>query len=60
MAIYRLPSVVALVGWIYIFMTSGTGYIAGGMATLAAGIVAFFVWSRWPASARAPQATGRS
>lgn len=61
MALYPLPSVVALVGWIYIFTTSGTGYIAGGLATLAAGIVAFFVWSRWPpASARAPQAAGRS
>ena len=37
---------IALVGWSYIFATSGIAYMLGGLAMLAAGIVAYAVWSR--------------
>jgi hypothetical protein len=47
MALYPLPSVVALVGWVFIFATSGELYIIGGLGTVALGIVAYLVWSRW-------------
>ena len=46
MMLYPLPSVIALVGWIYIFAASGVVYILGGLATLAAGVAAYAVWSR--------------
>jgi len=47
MMLYPLPSIIALVGWIYIFATSGMAYILGGLAMLVAGIVAYAVWSRY-------------
>ncbi len=46
MVLYPLPSLIALVGWIYIFATSGIAYILGALAMLAAGVVAYAVWSR--------------
>lgn len=46
MAFYPLPSAVALLGWVYIFSTSGATYILWGLVTLAAGVVAYFIWSR--------------
>ncbi|MFI5173727.1 MAG: APC family permease [Terriglobia bacterium] len=46
MAFYPLPSVVALLGWIYIFFTSGVPYVIGGLVTLVAGVFAYFIWSR--------------
>jgi amino acid transporter len=49
---YPLPNLVALVGWIFLFATSGTEVIAFGLGTLALGIGAFFAWAkvtrRWP------------
>ena len=45
MMLYPLPSVVALVGWSYIFSTSDVVYVLGGLAMLVAGIVAFAAWS---------------
>ncbi len=47
MALYPLPSVVALVGWVFIFATAGTWYIVGGLGTVALGVVAYFAWSWW-------------
>jgi amino acid transporter len=44
MALYPLPSIVALVGWLFIFSTADYMYIVGGLATLAAGTVAYFIW----------------
>jgi basic amino acid/polyamine antiporter, APA family len=44
MWLYPLPSVVALAGWSYIFLTSGWMYAAFGMGTLVVGIGAFAVW----------------
>jgi hypothetical protein len=47
------------VGWSYIFLTSGWGYIGFGVLTLAAGCGAYWVWKRvsgtghrfvWPAA----------
>jgi APA family basic amino acid/polyamine antiporter len=42
--LYPIPVVLAFVGWLYIFLTSGWVYIGFGVATLAAGII---VWSFW-------------
>jgi amino acid transporter len=48
MWLYPVPSVVALVGWTYVFATSGWGFAGLGIATLAAGVVAYKVWARAP------------
>ena len=46
MWLYPAPSAVALVGWTYIFATSGWGYAAFGVLTLIAGAVAYAMWGR--------------
>jgi len=46
MALYPLPSLIALVGWLFIFATSGGWYIAGALGALVLGVVAYLVWSR--------------
>jgi APA family basic amino acid/polyamine antiporter len=46
MWLYPLPSIVALVGWVYIFVTSGWLFIGFGLLTLAAGVVAYVIWKR--------------
>jgi APA family basic amino acid/polyamine antiporter len=52
MWLYPLPAVLALLGWMYIFATSGWRYIIAGLATLLVGITVFFVRARmmqtWP------------
>jgi APA family basic amino acid/polyamine antiporter len=52
MWLYPVPAVVALLGWAYVFLTSGWRYIAFGLLTLALGVVIFFLrawWTRtWP------------
>ncbi len=52
MWLYPLPALVALLGWAYVFATSGTKPILLGLGTLALGVAFFFVWSwrtrRWP------------
>ncbi len=49
---YPLPSLVALVGWIFIFATTDYHIILFGLALLAAGLIFFLAWSwhtaRWP------------
>lgn len=47
MALYPLPSLVALAGWLFIFATSGGWYIAGGLGSLVLGVAVYFFWSRW-------------
>jgi hypothetical protein len=47
MWLYPLPNLVALVGWIFLFATSGAEVMAFGLGTLALGIAAFFAWSKW-------------
>ena len=44
--LYPVPNAIALVGWSYIFLTSGWAFISFGVLTLAAGVVAFWLWRR--------------
>ena len=50
--LYPLPSLVALVGWCFLFVTSDPKVIAVGLLTLLVGVAGFFVWSwrvkGWP------------
>jgi len=46
MWLYPLPSVLALLGWIYVFVTSGWIFVLCGLGVLASGGVAFVVWRR--------------
>ncbi|HKQ07283.1 MAG TPA: APC family permease [Blastocatellia bacterium] len=50
--LYPLPSLIALMGWVFIFATSDLYIILFGLGTLVAGVVFFFIWSwrttRWP------------
>jgi amino acid transporter len=57
--LYPLPSLLALVGWTFLFVTSEPKVILLGLGTLLLGVAIFFVWSlhgrRWPfAPAPAP------
>jgi amino acid transporter len=53
--LYPVPCGVALVGWLYVYVCSGWPFILLGLATLTAGVAAFFVWSwrmqSWPFAA---------
>ena len=42
--LYPFPSLVALVGWMFLFVTAERQFILFGLGTLAAGVVAFAVW----------------
>jgi len=44
MALYPLPAVIALAGWVFGFACAGGWYILAGLATLLAGIIAYAVW----------------
>ena len=62
MWLYPLPCLVALVGWLFVYVSTGTFFIALGATTLAAGLVVFVVWAarrgEWPfTSPRPPPAT---
>ena len=50
--LYPLPSLVALVGWTFVFVTSDPMVIGFGLAMPVAGVILFFGWSwrtgRWP------------
>jgi len=46
MWLYPVPSAIAFVGWMYIFLTAGWTYIGFGVLTLAAGVVVYGVWQR--------------
>jgi APA family basic amino acid/polyamine antiporter len=50
--LYPIPSVLALIGWVFIFATSDLYIILFGLGTLALGVAFFFTWSwrtaRWP------------
>ena len=53
--LYPLPVLAALAGWTFVFLTSGTEVIVLGLATLAAGMLAFGLWTwrtrQWPFAA---------
>ncbi len=50
--LYPVPSLVALVGWVYVYRSAGTEPILLSCAWLAAGIIAYLIWARivgaWP------------
>ena len=50
--LYPVPTIVALAGWVFIFVTTEGRVILFGTATLLAGLVFFFIWSwrvkNWP------------
>jgi amino acid transporter len=52
MWLYPLPSIIALIGWIFIFATTPWRVIVLGLGTLALGAILFLVWARynkrWP------------
>src|SRR5207247_10566694 len=52
MWLYPLPCGVALVGWLYLYVSAGWPFVVLGLATLTAGVGAFLVWSQrtggWP------------
>jgi hypothetical protein len=52
MWLYPLPSIIAMLGWIFVFATTQAEVILFGVGVLALGCVAFAIWSwrgkRWP------------
>ena len=46
MWLYPAPAVIALVGWLFIFCTSGWKICLFGLGVLATGVAAFAVWQR--------------
>ncbi len=44
--LYPVPSIIALAGWVYIFVTSGWVFVGFGGLTLVMGAVAYVVWRR--------------
>src|SRR5256712_5483244 len=59
MWLYPLPSLVALLGWIFIFATTPPTVIAFGLGALLLGVLCFAAWSwrgrTWPFEARVPE-----
>jgi amino acid transporter len=51
--LYPLPSLIALVGWTFLFVTADPQFIVFGLGTLGAGVVAFWIWQRSGAGATA-------
>jgi amino acid transporter len=47
MWLYPVPSIIAFIGWAYVFVTSGWRYVSFGMLTLLAGVVAYWLWRLW-------------
>jgi amino acid transporter len=46
MWLYPIPAIIALFGWVYIFVTSGWAFVGFGLLTLALGVAAFAFWKR--------------
>jgi APA family basic amino acid/polyamine antiporter len=59
MWLYPLPCIIALVGWLFVYATTGLLFILIGASTLLVGLVVFLVWTKrrgdWPFATR-PQA----
>jgi len=43
---YPVPAIVAMAGWLFVFGTSGLKVMLFALLTLAAGVLAFAIWSR--------------
>lgn len=60
--LYPVPSFVALIGWLFIYLTLGNWIIIGSLIALVVGVVCFLIWSRltqrWPF--QSPDALGKS
>jgi len=58
MWLYPLPSIIALIGWVFIFATTPWPVFVLGLGTLILGVVFFLVWSwyteRWPFAPAVP------
>jgi len=61
MPLYPLPSIIALLGWLYILVASGLRYIIAGICLLTIGVIAYLVrahraqeWPFEPLGASAP------
>jgi hypothetical protein len=48
MWLYPVPSILALLGWMYVFLTSGWNFVGFGLLGLLAGVVAYLAWMRRP------------
>jgi len=52
MWLYPVPAVVAALGWIFVFVTTGAAIVAFSLAALGAGVICFLLWSwrtrAWP------------
>jgi amino acid transporter len=52
MWLYPVPALIALLGWVFLFATTGRKPVLYGLATFGLGVVFFLVWSactrRWP------------
>jgi hypothetical protein len=52
MWLYPLPALLALGGWLFMYLTADRLYVVLGLATLLTGVVVFLWWSsvtrRWP------------
>src|SRR5579872_1112342 len=52
MALYPVPCLLALAGWLYVYLSSDWPYMVFGALTLVSGVIAFLIWSRlgrtWP------------
>jgi amino acid transporter len=46
MWLYPLPSIIAFLGWTYIFLTSGWAFVGFGLLTLMLGVLAYAIWKR--------------
>lgn len=57
--LYPMPCLLALVGWLYLYVSAGWLYVALGAGTLAIGAVVFLIWSRhvggWPFNGELPR-----
>lgn len=53
---YPLPSVLAFLGWAYIFLTSGWKYAGFGLLTLGMGVAAYLIWKQVGRSRTDPRA----
>jgi len=56
--LYPLPSLIAIVGWLFIYLTIKPEVIKFSLVALAVGVVSFLAWSRgaskWPFTAPSP------
>jgi amino acid transporter len=61
MWLYPLPSLVALLGWVFIFVTTSKKVIAFSLGALVLGLLCFVVWSwqrkTWPFEAKGAEVT---